>query len=113
MNARAGPGAERGLVRLAMDAQPVVTGVDNLAAITECENSGGMKRHRIDKRKRRTHQYGRKKKQYKGRKKRLRSQNEELKKAVESAQQEQNKLETKANEFLRETVRLRRLVVVV
>ena len=97
-----------------MDAQPVVvTGVDNLATITECEDSGRMKRHCVDKRKRRTHQYGRlKKKQYKGRKERLRSQNEELKKAVESAQQEQNKLETKANEFLRETVRLRRLVVV-
>ena len=72
-----------------------------------------MKRHCVDKRKYRTHQYGRKKKQYKGRKERLRSQNEELKKAVESAQQEQNKLETKANEFLKETVRLRRLVVVV
>ena len=96
-----------------MDAQPVVTGVsDNLATITECEDSGGMKRHCVDKRKCRTHQYGRKK-QYKGRKERFKSQNEELKKAVESAQQEQNKLETKANEFLRETVRLRRLVVVV
>ena len=65
---------------LAMDAQPVVTGVDNLATITEREDSGGMKRHCVDKRKRRTNQYGRKKKHYKGRKERLRSQNEELKK---------------------------------
>ena len=30
---------------MAMDAQPIVaTGVDNLVTITECEDSGGMKR---------------------------------------------------------------------
>ena len=97
-----------------MDEPVAIGGVEKLATITntlKCEASGEMKRHCVEKRKRKTRQYGRKKNQYKGRKERLRSQNEDLKKSVQSALQEQNRLETKATDLLKETVRLRRLVL--